>query len=115
MLSLLIFALFLSEFLLKSNHHRLYLKFFSDKELHFLAFLIVPFVVYCVVSKYKHLYLLTSFIFLLLTYFIEELQNFFGYRCFSILDFKYSLSGFIVYCVLIFFLKTLSYTEKAAV
>jgi hypothetical protein len=107
------FLLFISEFLSKQNHHSLYLKYFSDKELHFLAFLIFPFFIYVILSKYKFAYILTSIIFFILTYYVEVLQKLLGYRCYSIQDFKYSLAGFLTYMLLILLLKALSYKEKA--
>jgi len=113
LISILLLFYFGVEFLTKRPHHKLYTKYLSDKELHFLAFLIIPFLIYVLLSKYKYAYLVSSFIFLTLTYYIEYLQNLLGNRHYSIQDFKYSLFGFSTYLLLILFLKALSYKERA--
>ncbi len=107
------FLLFISEFLSKQNHHSLYLKYFSDKELHFLAFLVIPFFVYVMLTKYKYAYIVTSLFFFFMTYYVEVLQKMGGHRCYSMQDFKYSLVGFFTYLLLILLLKALSYRERA--
>jgi hypothetical protein len=113
LMSIFLFVYFGAEFLLKSSHHKLYAKYLSDKELHFLAFLIIPFFIYVLLSKYKYAYIFSSSIFLILTYYIEHLQRLLGNRSYSMQDFKYSLFGFSIYLLLILFLKALSYKERA--
>lgn len=111
-LTLFSFFIFVSEFLTKSSHHKFYLKYFSDKDLHFLSFFLFPLFVYILLRKYKVICFFISVIILSMTYFIEVLQSYTTYRTFSLLDFKYSLSGFLCYLLLVLFLKALSYTSK---
>lgn len=113
---IIVLILFVREFLYKSSHHKLYFKYFNDKELHFLAFFIIPLFVYYVLGRNNNIlrYVMTL-LFMFLTYYIEVLQKLSGLRIYSVVDFKYSVLGFCLYLLFILGLKALSYTSKAAV
>lgn len=96
----LLFLFFKGFFTNSSINYKLLL-YFSDKELHFLAFLIVPFIISILLKRW-YLVLLSWLFFFSMSYGVEVLQQMYFNRIYSLLDFKYSLFG--VFCSLLFYL-----------
>jgi len=67
--------------------------FLNDKVLHFLAFLIYPFITLIVFSKVKNIVFFTVLTFSFMSIAIEIIQKEFTNRVFSELDMLYSIFG----------------------
>ena len=74
---------------------------FSDKTLHFAAFLLYPICFFILLPKKYYFIILNLLFFCVMTYGVEILQRKYFHRCYSMLDFKYSFFGVFCSCVII--------------
>jgi hypothetical protein len=96
-----LFYIFYLGFFTFSKGNFFLLRHFTDKELHFLAFMAYPLAFYILLPKKSSVVFLNLFFFGFMTFGVEVLQRKFFHRSYSISDFKYSLCGFFASFVLI--------------
>jgi hypothetical protein len=75
--------------------------FLNDKVLHFLAFLIYPFITLFVFSKVKNIVFFIVLLFSFLSVAVEIIQREFTSRVFSELDMLYSIFGVLSFYIIV--------------
>ena len=93
LISILLYIFYVGFFTF-SKCNTILLSHFSDRELHFLAFLIYPFLFFLILPKNKTIVFLNILLFGVMTFGVEVLQRKYFHRSYSLTDFKYSFSGF---------------------
>ena len=70
-----------------------FIKLFSDKELHFIVFLLYPVITFALLPSFKGKKIFIFILFLSLTFMVEVIQLYFPTRSFSYQDMKFSFLG----------------------
>lgn len=101
LLVLILSFMFCKGFFTASHSNAILIAKFGDKNLHLLVFFLFP-LLFFILLKNTYLRILSVLFFGCMTYGVEIIQKHFTHRCYSFTDFKYSLTGFLLFVIVIF-------------